>query len=96
MNIQDTNISTRAKNVCEALKIITLQDLSGIYEDELKKTRKCGSKTINELKQLLWSKKMRLAINPISRHKKPFDYVQYELEKINSRLTAIEKHFGIN
>jgi DNA-directed RNA polymerase alpha subunit len=96
MNIQDTDISNRAKNVCEVLKITTLEDLAKMCEDTLKKARQCGSKTTNELKQLLWKNNMRFSINPITKHRKPLDYVQYELEKINSRLSAIEKHLGIH
>jgi DNA-directed RNA polymerase alpha subunit len=82
MNIKDTDISNRAKNICEMWNITTLEELSKMCEDTLKKTRQCDSKTTNELKQLLWKHKMRFTINPITKHRKALVMFSMSLRKL--------------
>jgi DNA-directed RNA polymerase alpha subunit len=100
MNLHELGLSTTCKKVCALRKIYTLKDLSETYESDMGNTKGCGRRTMNELKDLMWrhgiSFKERSEIRSRYTSAKPSDFLLYEMERINERLSNIEKHFGIN
>jgi hypothetical protein len=100
MNLNELGLSTTAKKVCALRKIYTLKHLSETYEADMGHTKGCGPRTMNELKDLMWRHNIcfKEGSDIQSRYKssKPSDFLLYEMEKINTRLRNIEKHFGIN
>ena len=78
MRISSLSFSTRAEYALETLGVRTLFELVGVTEEQLRKCRGTGGKTVDEIKQRLQEMGLSLGMHQLNRRGLGFDYIHME------------------